>query len=120
MFPDSLTRGSAESIMEQNGSSCRIHWTKDLRAVLLFAALLAASVQAFLPGRRLLPIWSVRNLRQSRRLDFVNRSKRYASYEPLKVALYLNIVSWSIRWSSCSCFLVYSRICFSSRPTVET
>ena len=59
------------------------------------------------------------NLRQSRRLDFVNRSKRFI-FGATQSGYLLNIVSWSIRWSSWSCFFMYSRICFSSRPTVET
>jgi hypothetical protein len=38
----------------------------------------------------------------------------------LKVADQRHRFIWSRRLSSCSCFLMYSRITASSRPTVET
>ena len=48
----------------------------------------------------------------------MNRSKRFGFWSHSKLAHLLNMLSWSILWSSCSWCLMYSRITFSSRPTV--
>ena len=49
-----------------------------------------------------------------------NRSKRLLIHGPPKGGTYSMRFNWSIRWSSFSWVLIYSRITASSLPTLET
>jgi hypothetical protein len=79
-------------------------------------------------GKRYGRLHQVSIHRQSRWLYFVSRSKRLngvANAAPqvcghLAVAALHHRFNWSNRLSSSSCFRMYSRITFSSRPTVDT